>query len=624
MLPRAILLIFAVTGFLATARAEPAAGSVESRCPDWAKSAVWYQIFPERFRNGDPGNDPTRDSLEWPIGPGANWRLSRWTADWYARDEWETELSPNFYKGGVFDRRYGGDLQGVLDKLDYLAELGVNALYFNPVFYARSLHKYDGSSFHHIDPFFGPDPRGDLALIDGESRDPATWKWTAADKLFLQLVKQAHARGMRVIIDGVFNHTGRDFFAFKDLTRKQAASSYKDWYVVNTFDDPATKRNEFHYEGWWGHKSLPVFSATPDGRNMPAGPKKYIWDATRRWMDPNGDGDPGDGIDGWRLDVADERPAQFWADWNTYVRKLNPQAYTSAEVWKDAKALIVEGGFSASMNYYGFAIPVKGCLVDHQIPMSKFVKLLDDRRNALPRPVAYTMQNLMDSHDTDRLASMIVNGERTRYASADQIDYNTNNDLRDAPNYEVRAPTPRERDIQKLVALFQMTYVGAPMLYYGTEAGMWGAHDPDNRLPMVWPDLQFDPQGADPRPGKSRPPDPVAFDQALFDFHKRVVALRRQHPVLDRGDFAWRAVNDEADTVAFERSSGDARIVVVLNRSEQVRSVALTGFAPEAKLEPIFSTATDALADEPAPSFADGKWQIKIAPLSGRAFAVKR
>src|SRR5438874_2259401 len=140
--------------------------------PDWARDAIWYQIFPERFRNGDTKNDPTRDSLEWPITPSQKWRISRWTADWYARDDWEIEQdkvsdpdpAPNFYKHGVFDRRYGGDLQGVLDKLDYIAELGVNALYFNPLFYSRSLHKYDGNTYHHIDPYFGPNPRGDLAM----------------------------------------------------------------------------------------------------------------------------------------------------------------------------------------------------------------------------------------------------------------------------------------------------------------------------------------------------------------------------------------------------------------------------------------------------------------------------
>src|SRR5579884_3577726 len=109
---------------------------------DWPRDAVWYQLFPERFRNGDPKNDPTRASLERPIQPGENWKITPWTGDWYARADWEKEIGPDFYKDGVLDRRYGGDLQGVLDKLDYLAGLGINAIYFNPVFYSRSLHKY--------------------------------------------------------------------------------------------------------------------------------------------------------------------------------------------------------------------------------------------------------------------------------------------------------------------------------------------------------------------------------------------------------------------------------------------------------------------------------------------------
>src|SRR5690606_33264835 len=126
--------------------------------PDWAADAVFYQLFPERFRNGDPSNDPTRASLEFPVErvPGS-WAVTPWTSDWYARAGWETARGEDFYEDGVFDRRYGGDLQGVIDQLDYLDSLGVNALYFNPVFYARSLHKYDGNSFHHIDPYFGPD-----------------------------------------------------------------------------------------------------------------------------------------------------------------------------------------------------------------------------------------------------------------------------------------------------------------------------------------------------------------------------------------------------------------------------------------------------------------------------------
>jgi glycosidase len=415
--------------------------------PAWAAEAVFYQIFPERFRNGDPKNDPTRDSLETPPAAGTDWKISPWTADWYGRDDWEKALGSDFYRHGVFERRYGGDLQGVIDKLGYLSDLGINAIYFNPLFYARSMHKYDGNSYHHIDPYFGPDPKGDLATIATETSDPRTWKWTTADKLFLDLIRQAHAKGMRVVIDGVFNHTGRDFFAFKDLNVNQARSAYKDWYVVNSFDDPKTKRNEFSYKGWWGHASLPVFAATKDNKDMYAAPKAYIFDATRRWMQPNGKTE--DGIDGWRLDVADERPAKFWADWNGLVRQLNPNAYTTAEIWSNAAELVSKGGFSACMNYNAFTIPVKGFLVDNNVAPSKFAKLLEDRRHQFPPATAAVMQNLMDSHDTDRLASMIVNGEGTIYPNSDQIEFNSNNDARASKTYKIRKPNERERQIQR-------------------------------------------------------------------------------------------------------------------------------------------------------------------------------
>jgi cyclomaltodextrinase / maltogenic alpha-amylase / neopullulanase len=138
-------------------------------------------------------------------------------------------------------------------------------------------------------------------------------------------------RGMHVILDGVFNHTGRDFFAFADLRAHQAASPYKSWYVVTSFDAPNTEWDEFKYKGWRGHDRLPVFAATSDGKDIAPGPKAYIFNATKRWMDPDGDGKPADGIDGWRLDAADDRPAQFWVDWHAHVRGLNPNAYTSAE-----------------------------------------------------------------------------------------------------------------------------------------------------------------------------------------------------------------------------------------------------------------------------------------------------
>ncbi|MFZ4778464.1 MAG: glycoside hydrolase family 13 protein [Terrimicrobiaceae bacterium] len=603
--------------------------AAEAHVPGWAKEAVWYQIFPERFRDGDAANNPGRSSLEWPVVPSARWKLSRWTADWYAMDDWEKEIeraggrdpSPAFYKAGVFDRRYGGDLQGVINKLPYLSDLGINTIYFNPVFYARSMHKYDGNSYHHIDPYFGPDPKGDFEIMDKETSDPATWQWTSADKLFLDLIKKAHERGIRVVIDGVFNHTGRDFFAFQDLRKNQVKSPYTGWYQVDTFDNPETTRNEFDFRGWWGHKTLPIFAATSDKGDMAAGPKAYIFDSTKRWMDPDGDGNPSDGIDGWRLDVADERPAKFWADWNAHVLSLNPEAYTTAEVWSSPLELLSHGGFSACMNYYGFAMPVKGFLVDRVVPPSRFSQLLDERRKALPASVASGMQNLMDSHDTDRLASMIVNGEGTVYADPNQIEFCTNNNARVSKKYKIRKPDERERAIQRMVALFQMAYVGAPMIYYGTEAGMWGGNDPDERMPMVWADMKFDPQAIDPR-GGVRKPDEVKFDEPLFAFYKSAIALRRANPALNHGEYRALGAFDDKNTFAFLRKVDGQALVVALNRSDAPQTVEVDLSAAESGL---LAGAGVVFSTNPKPDGVSGtvigdKMKISLPALTGAVF----
>ncbi|MEF8817496.1 MAG: glycoside hydrolase family 13 protein [Salinibacter sp.] len=544
------------------------------RTPAWAQDAVWYQIFPERFRNGDPSNDPTRQTLQRPVADvPAAWRPTRWTRDWYEQAEWERETG-GFYDG-VYDRRYGGDLQGVLDRLPYLDSLGVTALYVNPVFSARSLHKYDGSSYHHIDPNFGPDPAGDRERMAQENpTDPSTWHVTAADSLFFALVRKAHARDMRVVIDGVFNHTGRDFFAFQDLAENQSDSRYADWYAVNAFDDPATPdTNEFDYTGWWGVKSLPEFANNEAGTTLQSGPRQYILDATERWMDPNGDGDPSDGVDGWRLDVAEEVPVGFWRDWNAHVRDLNPEAYTVSEVWEEASGYLEDAGFSATMNYHGFAFPVKGFLVDHAIEPSRFAELLRERRSAHPPRVRNALQNLVGSHDTPRLATMVVNRTDTGYAQPERFDYDNGavTDLRQNPDYKVRAPTAPERRLQRLVALFQMTYVGAPMMYHGDEAGMWGADDPDDRKPMVWPDKSYDVEDDHPF-GHDRPADPVRFNDALFGTYQNLISLRREHDALRRGAFGVVQADDERDMLTYARTHSQDTLVVTLNRSAEAHS----------------------------------------------------
>ncbi|MEM9186687.1 MAG: glycoside hydrolase family 13 protein [Planctomycetota bacterium] len=574
------------SGAQAEPQAEATAQDAARSCvPYWAADAVFYQLFPERFRNGDPTNDPTRESLEFPDNVPASWAITRWTSDWYARADWEEQRGDNFFDDGVFDRRYGGDLQGVIDKLPYLDRLGINALYLNPVFYARSLHKYDGNTYHHIDPFFGPEPTGDLAMMADETSDPATWQWTAADRLFLELVEQAHARGIRVVVDGVFNHTGRDFFAFEDLRRRQAESPYRDWYLVQSFDDPATPDNEFKYKGWWGVPTLPEFADNDAGDDLHPGPKQYIFDATRRWMDPDGDGDPADGIDGWRLDVAAEVPVGFWKSWNAHCRAINPECYTVAEHWDDAAGFLAGGGFSATMNYHGFAFPVKGFLVDGTMSASDAGKELATRMAEFPQARQYALQNLIDSHDTDRVASMIVNAPNDRpYLQPQRSDYDVNERVspRYWDGYAVRKPNERERRVQRLVALMQAAFVGPPMIYYGTEAGMWGGDDPCDRMPMVWPDLHHDPQRSDPL-GRDRPADAVAFDHDLFAFYQALFKLRHDCPALRRGRFEVVVSDDLAAVLTFKRVGEGETCYVILNRGDKAIEVSLTVGEPEVR-----------------------------------------
>ncbi|HNZ66967.1 MAG TPA: alpha-amylase family glycosyl hydrolase, partial [Planctomycetota bacterium] len=187
--------------------------------PEWSKKAVWYQIFPERFRNGYPLNDPTIHDIEgaYPHDIKSPWQVHPWGSDWYELQPYEKKNKKDIWYN-IQRRRYGGDLQGILEKLDYLQELGVNSLYLNPVFMAPSSHKYDGTLYHHIDPTLGPDPKGDKKLIQKE--DPAdyeNWIWTKADLQMLQFIQEIHKRNMHIIFDGVFNHMGLTSWSFQDV-----------------------------------------------------------------------------------------------------------------------------------------------------------------------------------------------------------------------------------------------------------------------------------------------------------------------------------------------------------------------------------------------------------------------
>jgi cyclomaltodextrinase len=568
--------LWPAVALLAGAVAVVPASAFESR-PDpkaWQTAAVWYQIFPERFRNGDPSNDPVRDSLGGKEWTPESWQVRAWTSDWYARDAWEQARADNFY-WTVGERRYGGDIQGIIDKLDYLRDLGVNAIYLNPVFWSGSHHKYDAYSFHHVDPWFGPDPEGDLRMIESETEDPATWKWTSADILFLDMVKQAHERGIRVILDGVFNHAGLGFFAFRDVREKQEDSRFKDWFIIESWNNPGTPEDEFRWKGWHGITDMPEFAEVwTDGEgDLVPGVKSYLLAVTRRWMAP--DGDVSRGVDGWRLDVSWMVPNAFWREWNALVHEINPSAYTVTEIWKDAHEVTLGGNFDATMNYEGFAMPVKGWLFDNALKPSEFTAWLDRTRATWPEPMALRLQNLVDSHDTPRAGSAAMDGRPgKKYIKRREFDLAVNGSVSPKSNADYRWQKPDERawKLVRMAAVLQMTYVGTPFIYYGGEAGMWGANDPDCRKPMVWEDLQYDPEFMGPD-GKRVGPHEVKFDRDLHAFFKAAIALRRETPALNQGGFRWLAVDDAADTLVMERRDGKSTAVVAFNRSEGPQTV---------------------------------------------------
>jgi len=585
----------------------------------WQAEAVWYQIFPERFRDGDRSNNPVRESLGGRKWAPASWQPRAWTSDWYARDAWEQARGTDFY-GTVGERRYGGDIQGIIDRLDYLSDLGINAIYLNPVFWSGSSHKYDTYSYHHVDPYFGPDPLGDLAVIATETEDPATWHWTSADRLFLEMVAKAHKRGMRVILDGVFNHAGLGFFAFEDLRKKGRDSRFKGWFVVRGWDDPSTPANEFAWDGWHGITQMPEFAeAWKDDRgDLVPGVKKYLMAITRRWMEP--DGDVSRGVDGWRLDVAWMVPAGFWQDWNRMVREINPAAFTITEIWHEAEKTTLGGDFDATMNYEGFAMPVKGWLFDAALKPSEFIAWLDRTRSAWPEWNALRLQNLVDSHDTPRVGSAAADGRPgKRYIKQGEFDLAVGGSVspRDNRDYRWQKPDERAWKLVRMAATLQMTYVGTPLIYYGSEAGMWGANDPDCRKPMVWDDLDYDPEFMGPDGGRIGPHD-VKFDRNLHAFYKAAVALRRRTPVLNSGVFQWLSHDDGGNTLAFLRSGTGASVIAAFNRSEKqqvVRFAAPEGWPGEDVQAGFVSDGGSAVLRREG-----GEVAVELAPLTAAVF----
>ncbi|MDR3667353.1 MAG: glycoside hydrolase family 13 protein [Ignavibacteriaceae bacterium] len=580
------------------------------RVPGWAKDAIWYQIFPERFANGDSKNDPTPHDMEgaWPYKIPNGWHITPWTSDWYKLQPWEKQDGQDFY-WNAGTRRYGGDIQGILDHLNYLQKLGITAIYLTPIFESPSLHKYDTRMYHHVDNNFGPSPREDEKIWSSENpADPTTWKWTTADKLFLKLIKEVHKRGMKIILDGVFNHVGTTFWAFQEVVIKEKNSEFKNWFKIKSWDNPATPENEFEYEGWMGVKDLPEIRKDST-TGLEQGFANHIHSIIKRWMDPNGDGNPSDGIDGWRLDVADRIDIVFWREFRKWVKEINPEAYITGEIlWQDwqsnqmfnAAPWLQGDAFDGVMNYR-FAQAIKKYVadIDSQITSGAFADSIEIIKREYPKDNFYAVQNLLDSHDVDRISSQIVNPDNW-------YDHEANPSQNKA--YKIRKPNRIELLKQKLAAGIQMTMPGAPMIYYGDEGGMWGGDDPDCRKPMVWSGIKYDTETADPL-GRERKPDPVSFNNDLFNWYKNLITIRKENKVLSEGDLNFFYKNDGSKILGYRRTLDNKSIFIILNNDNTKKSI-------EMKLEVLVksgNTLTN-LIDNSRLSGKDNNYKIDLKP----------
>jgi glycosidase len=543
--------------------------------PSWAKKAIWYQIFPERFSNGDKYNDPKPEDMKgaWPYFVPEGWQNHPWTSDWYKLQPWEVKTGKDFYwNAGV--RRYGGDLQGIINKLDYLKKLGINAIYLNPIFESPSLHKYDATMYHHVDNNFGSDPKRDSEIWTRENpADPTTWEWTSADKLFLQLINECHKRGMKIIADGVFNHTGTQFWAFQDIVKNQQNSKYKNWFTIKTWNDPKTEANEFEYEGWLGVKDLPEIRE--DANGLVTGPREHVRAIVQRWMDPNGDGNPNDGIDGWRLDVAEMVNHNFWKEFRTWVKGINPDAYIVGEIWwedwpnykmMNAAPWLKGDQFDAVMNYR-FVRALKNFVINKkdQIGPQGLIDSLNTLYKDYPTENNYAMMNLLDSHDVERVSTMVVNPD---------LWYDHGGNPAQTKTFDVRKPTSQEREIQKLIVGMQFTLPGAPQIYYGDEVGMWGGDDPDCRKPMVWEEFKYETETTHPF-GLPRPADEVKFDDNIFKWYQKMVSIRKGNKALSLGDINFYIFDESKKTIGYKRAFEGENIFVIINNNPAINIVDL-------------------------------------------------
>lgn len=516
--------------------------------PDWAKGAIIYQIFVDRFYNGDRGNDVETDEYFY-IGEGTH-KNSDWMK--YPREMDVREF-------------YGGDIAGVMQKLDYLQDLGVEAIYLNPIFVSPSNHKYDIQDYDYIDPHFGRivkndgenlqrDENGNLIIHDSEhpNKDATRYICRVTDKenleasnqLFIEFVEEVHRRGMKVILDGVFNHCGSfNKWLDRECIYEDAPGYEKGAFVSK--DSPYRTFFKFredtwpynvNYDGWWGHDTLPKL-------NYEESPKlyEYIMRIARKWVSPPYN------VDGWRLDVAAdlgqtaEYNHHFWHEFRRNVKEANPNAIVLAEHYGDPTEWLKGDQWDTVMNYDAFMEPLtwfltgvekhsdeyRGDLIGNADAFFGSMRHYMTRFNTQSLQVA---MNELSNHDHSRFLTR-TNHQVGRISSRGA----------DAANEGVN------KNLFRMAVLMQMTWPGAPTIYYGDEAGLCGWTDPDSRRAYPW--------------GHE--------DEELIQYHKELIRIHKEHQVLRTGSILF--LFGEYQCISYGRFDDNEHIVVAINISQDTR-----------------------------------------------------
>ena len=511
--------------------------------PKWAKGAVMYQIFTDRFCNGDPAND-VEDREYYYIGD-----YSRKVTDW------------NRYPANMDVREfYGGDLKGVWDKLDYLQDLGVEVLYFNPIFVSPSNHKYDIQDYDYIDPHYGVIVEdGGNVLAEGDHENAHATKYQkrvtdkknleASNEFFIRFVEEVHRRGMKVIMDGVFNHCG----SFNKWLDRERIYEGQEGYAPGAYvsaDSPYHNYFRFFqeererwpynpsYDGWWGHDTLPKLNYE-DSPELEA----YILEIAKKWVSPPYN------ADGWRLDVAadlgrsNEFNHNFWKKFRKAVKEANPEALILAEHYGDPSEWLEGDEWDTIMNYDAFMEPITWFLTGMEKHSDEAREDLRGNADAFVSAIRHHMSNMM-TPSLQVSMNELSNHDHSRFLTRTNHRVGRVRELGpEAANENVNVAVMRE------AVVMQMTWPGAPTIYYGDEAGVCGFTDPDNRRTYPW--------------GHE--------DQDLIAFHREMIRIHKRYSVFREGSvlmLMWRE-----NVLAYARMDQEQKIVVIINNSDALEEV---------------------------------------------------